>query len=523
MHEPPVEDSEESAEHCLPEEAKILKSLLQEFKANPEDFEINKKIGLFMLWVRKYTLHAEPFIRRALSFDIRNKDMHRLLDALGCIYSIKGNHEASIEVYRTAQKLFPKIRVFDYRLGGMLFKAGKIEEASEVFREAVDGGYARARKNSADNNRPVTHLLELRDIICRFFGELAAKIDLYVKARELGYIDSARAILIAPDGDVCNPCLLDYWKKYITVVSAEEEIADCLSEYAENAVFLDYYTVADGRTLHRDLAHRAINNQWEEEGRPPLLVLKDSDRERGWRRLRSAGVADGSWLVALHVREAGFFDEDVAWSTNKFRNARIETYFPAIEEIVGRGGWVIRLGDPSMTPLPAMPNVIDYAHSDLRSDRMDIFLIAESRFYLGMASGPSSAAVAFGVPTVGTNWFHLGPWPYCRNDIFIHKLLKSTADGRILSIAESLKPPLFGALEPLFFKARGLEPVDNTADEIREACVEMLDRMDGKLTYSDEDERLQALYRKQADPFSIPIRSRLCAAFLKRHPELIGI
>ena len=500
-----------------------LEDLLREFRADPDGYEINKKIGVFMSRIRKYQLHAGPHLIKALSYKIKDHDAKHLLDGLAHFYNLTGSFDAAAMIYETAVQACPEISDFAFRRGDASFRSGKAGESSDIFRAAIDRLNRSARANSQSKGGPLVHLLEPRQVICRFFCELAAKIDLYVKARELGYIDSARAILIAPDGDVCNPCLLDYWKKYITVVSAEEEIADCLSEYAENAVFLDYYTVADGRTLHRDLAHRAINNRWEEEGRPPLLVLKDSDRERGWRRLRSAGVADGSWLVALHVREAGFFDEDVAWSTNKFRNARIETYFPAIEEIVGRGGWVIRLGDPSMTPLPAMPNVIDYAHSDLRSDWMDIFLIAESRFYLGMASGPSSAAVAFGVPTVGTNWFHLGPWPYCRNDIFIHKLLKSTADGRILSIAESLKPPLFGALEPLFFKARGLEPVDNTADEIREACVEMLDRMDGKLTYSDEDERLQALYRKQADPFSIPIRSRLCAAFLKRHPELIGI
>ncbi len=500
------------------EEGEILNALLKEFRADPEGYEINKKLGLFMTWVRKYQLHAEPHILKALSFKIKDNDTNRLLDALARCHALKGNREACVKVYETAREICPEIRSFDYKLGCALFEAGRLKEASDVFREAVDGCYQRAKENSSRKNGPIIHFLELSSVIRRFFGELAAKLDLYLKARELGLVESEKAILFAPDNEVSNPRLLDYWKQYITV----ETDPACIEEFGGNAVFIDYYTLPGGLTLHRDLAHRAVQNMWEEEGRAPLLTLKDSDRERGWARLKSSGVPEGAWLASLHVREAGFFDEDVEWSVNRYRNAKIETYLPAIEEIVSRGGWVIRLGDPSMTTLPEMDNVIDYANSDLKSDWMDIFLIAESRFYLGMASGPSSAAVAFGVPAVGTNWFHLGPWPYCKHDIFIHKLLKSTKDGRILSIAESLKPPMFGALEPLFLKAQGVEPVDNTGEEIKEAVVEMLDRLDGKKTYSGADERRQAAYKKQADPYGIPIASRLCGAFLERHPELIG-
>ena len=254
-----------------------------------------------------------------------------------------------------------------------------------------------------------------------------------------------------------------------------------------------------------------------------MLELDPEHRREGRALLTGAGLPEDAWFVCLHVREAGFFDEDVPWSNNRHRNARIETYLPAVAEIVGRGGYVVRIGDPSMTPLPDVPGLIDYAHGDddLRADWMDMVCVAEARFYLGMASGPSSVAVNFGVPTLGTNWFPLGPWPYCEGDIFLHKRLRETATGRELGIAESLAPPLFSTMEPMYFEAHGLESVDNTADEILAATREMLDALEGTVAYSDEDEDRQAAYRKRADPYGVGLTPRVARDFLAAHPHLI--
>jgi hypothetical protein len=42
-----------------------------------------------------------------------------------------------------------------------------------------------------------------------------------------------------------------------------------------------------------------------------------------------------------------------------------------MEEITQRGGWVIRLGDEAMLPLPDMNRVIDYPFSGLKLDEMN--------------------------------------------------------------------------------------------------------------------------------------------------------
>src|SRR5262249_62188077 len=94
------------------------------------------------------------------------------------------------------------------------------------------------------------------------------------------------------------------------------------------------------------------------------------------------------------------------------RNADTASYEPAIGEIIRRGGFVIRMGDPGTPPLPPLANVIDYGGSTMRADWMDIFLLARSRFVLGSASGPIFVPPLYGVPCVLTNWWPPGmrPW-----------------------------------------------------------------------------------------------------------------
>jgi len=250
--------------------------------------------------------------------------------------------------------------------------------------------------------------------------------------------------------------------------------------------------------------------------------LRPEHGERGRAWLHKQGMADGSWFVCLHVRDPESYKEDVPWSTNRYRNAGVEDYLPAVRAITERGGWVVRVGDPMMSPISAVDRVIDYANMDAHEDWIDIFLMAAPRFFIGVSSGPFNVATAFGVPILGTNWFPLGPWPYSGNDMFIHKLLRRSGSETPMSIAESLVPPLFMAMSPFIFDEMGIEVIDNTADEVKVATIEMMDRLDGNIADSEEDERMQRAYIEKADPYRLGWRSRVGKHFLASHPELLG-
>ena len=129
-----------------------------------------------------------------------------------------------------------------------------------------------------------------------------------------------------------------------------------------------------------------------EEYTPPTLTA-DRQRRAEQRRVQM-GLPLAGWFVCLHVSEN---------CPRIPRNASIHNYFEAIKVVTNAGGWVVRLGDPSMTPLPSMERVIDYAHSRHRSESLDLYLISQCHFFVGLSSGPPLVATLFRKPLVIVN------------------------------------------------------------------------------------------------------------------------
>ncbi|MCG8510591.1 MAG: hypothetical protein MI741_15320 [Rhodospirillales bacterium] len=77
-------------------------------------------------------------------------------------------------------------------------------------------------------------------------------------------------------------------------------------------------------------------------------------------------------------------------------------------------------------------------------------------------------------------------------------------------------------LFPELLERHGLRVLDNTPEEVVAVVTEMLDRIDGTMTYSAEDERLQQTYAKATDPYGFGFSSRVSRTFLRTHPELLA-
>lgn len=166
------------------------------------------------------------------------------------------------------------------------------------------------------------------------------------------------------------------------------------------------------------------------------LSLPPSHEEQGQDIRVRMGIPLGDWFVCLHVREGGLYNDH---KEAYFRNADIRNYFKAINEIRNRGGWVVRLGDNTMTKLPDMERVIDYAHSKYKCDLMDIYLIKECSLYIGSQSGIWDVAALFQKPLLMPNmceWCFT--YPQRPGDRGILKHVWSKSRKRFLSIQEML-------------------------------------------------------------------------------------
>jgi putative glycosyltransferase (TIGR04372 family) len=236
--------------------------------------------------------------------------------------------------------------------------------------------------------------------------------------------------------------------------------------------------------------------------------------------LASLGVPAGAWYVGLHVREGSYYGES-SGGMSTHRNARIEDYFPAIKAVTDSGGYVIRLGDSSMRPLPAMPLVVDYALGAQKSPEADIFFCATCRFIIGTTSGLTTAALSFGTPMLLVNCISNDWQLWSAETDFIVKPVWDIRGKRLLSFAETYSQPVQGFLiNALVMRRRGLEAVPNTSEEIRDAVVYKLACLDNGIP-SDPDSVLNSYCETMAGNPMMFGAARPVPAFLKSHPELL--
>lgn len=365
----------------------------------------------------------------------------------------------------------------------------------------------------------VLHLAGFRRVPITVFrlGHLASEVDAFLKEKSLGRLPDRRWFILAPAGGVANCCLLDYWREYVPVVTARWKCAilSAMSRHRLMAMDIGHYVYAFRGTA----SYYSIQAAWA--GRSPLLALKAEHRERGRRALHRLGVPQDAWLVAVHVREPGFALADEA--AHSHRNSSLETLLPAIEEIRRRGGWVIRMGDPSMGKAPDRDGLVDYAHHALRSDWMDVFICAECRFFLGNSSGLFILSSVFGVPCALANMVPPSHNGFAARDISIPKLIWSETRGRYLTFPEIFSTSVANFRLARQFEDGRLRVDENSGEDILQLVREMLDRLDGVWKAEPEDDLLQARYKGLLKPghYAFGSQARIGTAFLRKHRFLL--
>ncbi len=251
--------------------------------------------------------------------------------------------------------------------------------------------------------------------------------------------------------------------------------------------------------------------------------LSVAERRRARAALETLGLPRDATFVCVHAREAGF----KAWAQpdghGTFRNVDIETYLPAIEYLVRQGFFVVRMGEPAVKPLPPMARVIDYARSPLKSDWLDVVLMAECEFLLGCNSGFSHLAHLFNKKALWTNSIALETAPWDDLVLWMPKLIFSRAEGRHLTYPEIVERGYGSFQLTQQYEAANLELRDNSPEDILEAAKELHRWVLGEAGCTDEDRRRQAAFLRMFPPHYIGYgtRSNVCASFIRAHPDLM--
>lgn len=225
----------------------------------------------------------------------------------------------------------------------------------------------------------------------------------------------------------------------------------------------------------------------------PHAVFTAEEEELGARLLAEMGIPEGAQFVCLNVRDGAFHSK---LTFTNYRNADVSRYMLAAEELTKCGFFVIRMGklvDQNFES--SNPRILDYALSEFRSDFMDIYLGAKCFFAISTSSGwDNIPGVLFRRPVLYTNVVPISQvQSWNDNTLAIFKRHWFSEQGRFLTQSEifHLIDKGFVSASPPFDEL-GVELVENTAEEIYDATMEMADMLQPEgLIYSDEEKQMQ--------------------------------
>lgn len=475
-------------------------------------------ISLSVPWPAAYIWHVRKLaLRASKNIESDNYDAH---------YAAKLEAEAIRQLDRL-EHFAPNLQPTAELRAGFAVRAGRTAEWLATQYQIFDLQENRARL--AGTRNPNIRILEPHFHILIGIGS-TVHLDAYVKAGILGLRMPSRTVILHEPWlkrYAANPCLLEYWGKYIDIVEDPAELRilrPLRSSLAFNVT--GAMQCGDGIIPWGHSAAVYVQEKWDSQKRRPLLHLTDEHYLRGMKALNTMGMQKDAWFATLHIREGNFGDHRV---NEPFRDSDPTTYLDAITAVTNRGGWIVRIGDHSMSQLPKQQNVFDYAHSKLKCDWMDVFLCAAARFMIGTSSGPATISRAFGVPIAMTNYLPTATLYLGKLDLFIPKLLRRRIDGNMVPFEQQMSLPLSTcASTGMFNNLYQIEVIPNTSQEIRELIEEMMCTLDGKLSNSTEDDYLQKQFKsmtaKQETLPGLPGFELQCSIgreFLRRHAKLL--
>ena len=348
-------------------------------------------------------------------------------------------------------------------------------------------------------------------------GHLAVNTEVLMRRRRLGRLPYDDTLVLVASGPVSNQTLLSLYRRQtpIFVNNVMSGLVSLCRPWLERTRF------------YVDLPFNSNEYDAFNDG-PPTVFFNPEEEERGRAGLKRMGIGEDDWFVCFFNRDPSYLKQwapGVDYAYHDFRDTSIENFGLAASYVAELGGYAVRVGAAVSSPLPggmSHPRIIDYA-TRYRDDFMDVYLMAKARFVITSDSGLGQVPTIFGVPCVNTNLMCADWGAFLKSDLFLLKKFVDKKTGRALRLRELIDRGLQRVLEGHVLEREGVAVVENTPEDIRDAAIEMHERLAGRWKPAPEDESLQAAYRAQFGPGSHchGFPSRVGAAFLRRNREIL--
>ena len=353
-------------------------------------------------------------------------------------------------------------------------------------------------------------------------GHLPLEVELYLCERKAGiqpqdtidlFFDRRRG-----DGKVCNQFAMNMADRSVRIFPWAKFLAGAnekLPHPERHAIYIKA---------------REQNSVRDKDGLfsrfPVQIPLTPAEEERGAALLTSLGVPAGSRYVCLHVRNSLYWKtrDSTMSSDSDFRNSDIRSFSQAVRALIDAGFYVVQIGFPAEISIDILdPRYIDYSRS-ARSDFMDIYLAAHCYLMISTGSGMDSISYMFRRPILMCN---LAPLSFVFSDkeniVNLPKLYRRTGAAHFMTFRDAIASGAGSFVTTEEFNAAGIEVHEARPEVIRDAVLEMIDKIEGTWQDSTEDSARQHAFWHllRNHPLHGEIRGHISTVYLRAYSQLL--
>ena len=225
------------------------------------------------------------------------------------------------------------------------------------------------------------------------------------------------------------------------------------------------------------------------------IKFTHKENEKGYDYLKKIGMQKKDRFICFNIRDGAYknkYHNFHDWDYTKHRNSEIDKYKESAITLAKKGYWVFRMGKEVEKVFNiSHPKIIDYAKTSLRNDFLDIWLNANCFFSVCTASGMAEICKVFIKPIVFVNFIPICDFQFSKMTYYLPKSYKWKKNNSFLSLREIIETGVINFDKNEHYENNGIEIVDNSSEDIKEAVLEMEAKLNNKWVDIKEDAKYQ--------------------------------
>ena len=345
--------------------------------------------------------------------------------------------------------------------------------------------------------RPLV-ILRFKELSTELFGGFIAFPEIYLceKKEKINSPNNLHLDIFYPHhlGLICNLALMKMWKRKLLILPSSicYPIDNQLKFISKIFNLKNIHDIGDNTSMDRD-----VHNLFEKY--PVNLSFNSQEQLVGKNFLKEIGIGKIDKFVCIAVRDGNYNEQfyknsfhDLKLSRHDYRNWDIQNFIPAINYLLEKKYFVIRVGRNSKNKLKINhKNFFDYSTSEHQNDLLDIFLGANCQFCISTAFGYDMVPHVFRRPVIflGSPLGLLNT--YSSKYLLLSKHYIDKKTKKYLTLSEIFKNNLAFTQDINHLEKMNVELLDCSKDEIKIATIEMIELIENNFNFKFNHKTLE--------------------------------